>query len=102
MHFTGWFDALAISCLSADENMQGIGYVVGQGCVDRASVGRKTILACSHTGGCCYFQKNFKDGLVICRVHGAPTLFTTFTCNPKWHEITEVLLLEPWQKPMTL
>ena len=32
-------------------------------------------------------------------MHGAPDIFTTFTCNPKWLEIAEALLLEPGQKP---
>uniref|UniRef100_A0A8R7V1R5 Helitron helicase-like domain-containing protein n=1 Tax=Triticum urartu TaxID=4572 RepID=A0A8R7V1R5_TRIUA len=32
-----------------------------------------------------------------CRVHGAPDVFTTFTCNPKWPEITAAL--EPGQTP---
>uniref|UniRef100_A0A8R7QU32 Helitron helicase-like domain-containing protein n=1 Tax=Triticum urartu TaxID=4572 RepID=A0A8R7QU32_TRIUA len=32
-----------------------------------------------------------------CRVHGAPDVFTTFTCNPKWPEITAAL--EPGQAP---
>ena len=32
-------------------------------------------------------------------MHGAPDIFTTFTCNPKWLEIAEALLSEPGQKP---
>ena len=44
-------------------------------------------------------MENFQDGLAICRVHGAPDLVSTFTCNAKWPEITEPLLLEPCQQP---
>jgi len=55
-------------------------------------------LPSSHTGGRRYFQKKFQDALDIARVHGAPDLFSTFTCNPKWPEITEALLFEPGKK----
>ena len=41
--------------------------------------------------------QNCQDGMAICRVHGPPDLFVTFTCNPKWDEITEAVLLEPGQ-----
>jgi hypothetical protein len=81
------------------ENMQGITDAVGEGNTDGAAVGKKSILPSSHTGGKRYFVENFQDGLAICRVYGAPGLFVTFTCNPKWQEITEALLLEPGQKP---
>lgn len=81
------------------EHMQGITDAIGQGCVDGATVGKKTILPSSHTAGRRYYQENFQDGLAVCRVHGAPDIFTTFTCNPKWPEIAEALLLEPGQKP---
>ena len=35
--------------------------------------------------------ENFQDAVAISRVHGAPDIFSTFTCNPKWPEITEAL-----------
>jgi hypothetical protein len=35
----------------------------------------------------------------VCRVHGAPDLFITLTCNPKWQEIVDALVAEPGQKP---
>ena len=81
------------------EHLQGLTDAVGQGFVDGADVGKMTILPSSHTGGRRYFVENFQDGLAVCRVHAAPDIFTTFTCNPKWPEITEALLLEPGQKP---
>jgi hypothetical protein len=80
------------------ESLQGITDSVGEGNCDGAAVGKKSVLPSSHTGGKRYFVENFQDGLAICRVYGAPTLFETFTCNPKWPEITEALLLEPGQK----
>jgi len=41
--------------------------------------------------------QNYQDGMAICRVYGPPDLFVTFTCNPKWDEISEAVLLEPGQ-----
>ena len=35
--------------------------------------------------------QNYHDGIAICRVYGPPDLFITFTCNPRWHEILEML-----------
>ena len=34
----------------------------------------------------------YHDAMAIVRVHGKPTFFVTFTCNPKWREITDALL----------
>ena len=79
------------------EHMQGITDAVGDGCVDGDAVGKRTIVPSSHMGGSRYFNENFHDGLAVCRVHGAPDVFTTFTCNPKWPEITAAL--EPGQAP---
>lgn len=42
--------------------------------------------------------KNYHDAMAICRVYGAPDLFITFTCNPKWPDITEALRMEPGQR----
>jgi hypothetical protein len=33
--------------------------------------------------------QNYHDGLAICRVHGPPDFFVTFTCNPGWLEIVD-------------
>ncbi|XP_048561814.1 uncharacterized protein LOC125542723 isoform X2 [Triticum urartu] len=79
------------------EHMQGITDAVGDGCVDGDALGKRTIVPSSHIGGRRYFHENFHDGLAVCRVHGAPDIFTTFTCNPKWPEITSAL--EPGQTP---
>jgi hypothetical protein len=63
--------------------------------VDGCDVGDSPILPSSHTGGQRYFQENFQDAIAISRVYGTPGLFSTITCNPKWSEITEDLLLDP-------
>ena len=81
----------------SSEHMQGITDAVGDGCVDGDALGKRTIVPSSHIGGRCYFHENFHDGLAVCRVHSAPDIFTPFTCNAKWPEITSAL--EPGQTP---
>jgi hypothetical protein len=63
--------------------------------VDGCNVRDSPILPSSHTGGQRYFHENFQDDIAILRVYGTPDLFSTITCNPKWSEITEDLLLDP-------
>jgi len=43
--------------------------------------------------------QNYQDAMAICREYGNPDLFVTFTCNPKWPEITRALSKIPGQKP---
>ena len=43
--------------------------------------------------------QNYQDAMAICRRYGNPDLFITFTCNPKWPEITRALAKIPGQKP---
>ena len=33
-------------------------------------------------------QQAYQDSMAICAKFGKPTFFLTFTCNPKWTEIT--------------
>jgi len=80
------------------ENMQGIVDAVDRGCVDGAEIGKKTVLPASHTGGRRYVIQNYLDGIAICRTYGPPDFFVTFTCNPKWPEITTALYAAPGQK----
>ncbi len=37
-------------------------------------------------------SQKYQDAMAIVRKYGRPDLFITFTCNPKWKEITENLL----------
>ena len=39
----------------------------------------------------CSLLKNYQDAMAMIAKFGKPDLFLTFTCNPKWHEITESL-----------
>lgn len=80
------------------ENIQGISDAVDRGYVDGSQMGKMTILPSSFTGGRRYMIQNYHDAIAICRVHGPPDFFVTFTCNSKWPEIAEGIL-EPGQKP---
>ena len=55
-------------------------------------VGQRIILAPSHTGSPRFYQENYLNSMAVVRELGGIDLFLTFTCNPKWSEITEELL----------
>ncbi|GKA51259.1 putative reverse transcriptase domain-containing protein, partial [Tanacetum coccineum] len=38
-----------------------------------------------------YMLQNYLDAMAMCKFYGYPDLFITFTCNPKWPEITRFL-----------
>ena len=57
------------------------------------NVGQRIILPSSFTGGPRQMHKLYQDGMAIVRVFGKPDLFITITCNPKWPEIQNALLL---------
>ena len=56
-----------------------------------ATVGRKVILAPSFVGGPRHYHEQYRNAMAIVRAFGKPDLFITFTCNPKWPEITREL-----------
>ncbi|KAL9411119.1 hypothetical protein AB3S75_044830 [Citrus x aurantiifolia] len=60
---------------------------------DCSKVGKSIILPSSHTGGPRYRIQNYQDAMAICKWAGYPDLFLTFTCNPKWQEIANMLRL---------
>ncbi|GKD40405.1 DNA helicase PIF1, ATP-dependent, partial [Tanacetum coccineum] len=43
-------------------------------------------------------MQNYQDAMALCRTYGNPDLFITFTSNPKWLEISEMLAYFPRQK----
>ncbi|CAB4488149.1 unnamed protein product [Rhizophagus irregularis] len=57
------------------------------------NVGQRIILPSSFTGGPRQMHKLYQDAMAIVRVFGKPDLFITITCNPKWPEIQNALLL---------
>jgi hypothetical protein len=61
------------------------------------NIGRRIILPSSFTGGPRQMYQLYQDAMAIVSYFGKPDLFITFTCNPKWPEITKELL--PHQIP---
>jgi len=64
-----------------NEYFQGLHDALLKGDFDGHDVGKRTILPTSFTGGPKYMYKHYQDALAICRVHGNPQYFITFTCN---------------------
>ena len=53
--------------------------------------GKMVILPSSFQGSPRAMQQNYQDAMAIIAKFGRPDLFLTFTCNPKWKEITASL-----------
>lgn len=82
-----------------NEYFQGLHDALLKGDSDGHDVGKRTILPASFTGGPRYMYKHYQDALAICRVHGNPQYFITFTCNVMWPEITRHLKKFPHVTP---
>ena len=74
---------------------------VSSGIRSASSVGQRIILPASFTGSPRYLYQKYQDCIGICRKHGCPNLFITFTSNPAWPEIMEALPpgLQPSDRP---
>ncbi|CAN6826533.1 unnamed protein product, partial [Brassica oleracea] len=59
---------------------------VGNTCMNEQ--GQQFVLPATFTGSPRYMKNMYLDAMAICRHFGFPDLFITFTCNPKWPEIT--------------
>ena len=72
---------------------QGLADVVhaSDGQVDGSQLGKKIILPSSFTGGPRYQLQLYQDAMSIVRRFGKPDFFVTFTCNPRWQEISDAL-----------
>ncbi|RMZ76301.1 hypothetical protein DV736_g6706, partial [Chaetothyriales sp. CBS 134916] len=70
----------------------GIADALARADVDLSSVGRRVILPSSYLGGARFIGQCYQDSMAIVRKLGRPSLFITFTANPKWDEITRELL----------
>ncbi len=55
-------------------------------------IGQKMILLSSFQGGERAMGQLYQDAMARVRKFGQSNLFVTFTCNPKWKEITDALL----------
>ncbi|GJS51633.1 DNA helicase [Tanacetum coccineum] len=72
-----------------NEYLSGIYDAINRGDSDGSDCGLRLILPQSFTSGPHYMYSHYLDALVICRVHGNPSFFITFTCNVKWPEIAD-------------
>ena len=57
------------------------------------NVSRRMILLSSFVGGPHQMYQLYQDAMAIVSHFEKPNLFVTFTCNPKWPEVTRELLL---------
>ena len=58
------------------------------GKVDMSDQGSEFVLPASFTGSPRYMKNIYLDAMTVCKHFGFPDFFITFTCNPKWPEIT--------------
>ena len=58
---------------------------------DVTNLGRLTILPSTYIGSPRHMHEYSQDAMTYVRNYGRPDLFVTFTCNPKWPQITELL-----------
>lgn len=75
------------------ELYSGLVDALNKGDMKADALGRKIILPSSFTGG-----PRYMDAMSICRNHGNPDYFVTFTCNANWNEIQQALQLYPDQR----
>lgn len=74
-----------------NDYLAGLYDAIARGDRSGSEVGMRTILPASFVGGPRYMYSHYLDALAICRVHGNPSFFITFTCNVKWPEILDFM-----------
>ncbi|XP_075236541.1 uncharacterized protein LOC142333393 [Lycorma delicatula] len=65
--------------------------IVNDGNVNPNELGKMVILPATFTGSPRYMHEYAQDAMTYVRACGRPDLFITFTCNPTWEEIKELL-----------
>ncbi|GJV90557.1 ATP-dependent DNA helicase PIF1 [Tanacetum coccineum] len=70
-----------------------------KGDTNAEGLGKRIVLHRSFMGGPRYMMQNYQDAMALCRAYKNPDLFITFTSNPKWPKITEMLAFITGQKP---
>ena len=70
----------------------GLADAVAKGDTNATDLGRTVILPSSYTNSPSQMFQLYQDAMTIVRKYGKPDLFTTFTCNPLWNDITSNLL----------
>ncbi|XP_074318412.1 uncharacterized protein LOC141655221 [Silene latifolia] len=83
------------------ENFKNLENVSAIGQTNPSSAGVRFIVPSSLLGSKGYMRETYQDTMTICRWCGYPNLFITFTCNPKWPEITRFVKrgLRPEDRP---
>ncbi|GKD31955.1 helicase [Tanacetum coccineum] len=71
---------------------------ITRGDTNAACLGKRIVLPISFTGGPRYMMQNYQDLVALCCAYGNLDLFITFTSNPKWPEINEMLVYIPGQR----
>jgi len=66
--------------------------IVNDGNANPNDLGKMVILPATFTGSPRHMHEYAQDAMTYVRVYGRPDLFITFTCNPTWDEIKELLL----------
>ena len=74
------------------ELYNGLADLLDAGDVNFAQVGKRVVLPSSYVGGDRFMQKLYQHSIAIVRRFGKPSLFITFTANPKWEAIEPELL----------
>ncbi|GFW51147.1 ATP-dependent DNA helicase [Trichonephila clavipes] len=67
--------------------------IFNDGNVNPNELGRMAILPSTFTGSPRHMHEYAQDAMTYVRAYGRPDLFVTFTCNPTWNEIKELLLV---------
>ncbi|GFX58301.1 helitron_like_N domain-containing protein [Trichonephila clavipes] len=67
--------------------------IVNDGNVNPNELGRMAILPSTFMGSPRHMHEYAQDAMTYVRAYGRPDLFVTFTCNPTWNEIKELLLV---------
>ena len=80
------------SKLRADEYIHLRDAIANDGAAAAANIGQMVILPASYTGSPRYMHEYAQDAMTYVRKYGRPDLFLTFTCNPAWQEIKNLLL----------
>ncbi|GJX76229.1 uncharacterized protein Tco_0323040 [Tanacetum coccineum] len=72
---------------------------------DASKLGKSIFLPSSFTVGARFMRQNYLDAMTLCKWFGHPDFFITFTCNPKWPEISRFVRkrgLKPEDRPEVL
>nr|GEU98854.1 hypothetical protein [Tanacetum cinerariifolium] len=72
---------------------------------DASKLGKSIFLPSTFTGGARLMRQNYLDAMTLCKWFGHPNFFITFTCNPKWPEISRFVRkrgLKPKDRPEVL